>query len=73
MHRKYAFKTPSYYSTVTLKAVSVDHCDGLQWRELNGLGMAPKRSLLNGFERNKLRYYAHAYPGAVWRTTVDTE
>jgi hypothetical protein len=64
---------PSQYSTATVKAVSVDHRNGMQWRERSLLQMALKQSLINGFERNEPRYRADAYPEAVWVTTIDAE
>ena len=42
-------------------------------KEASLLQMALKQSLIDGFERNELRYCADACPEAVWVTTIDAE
>ena len=67
IHRYCTFKTPLQCSTVTVKAVFVDHCNDVQWREIGQLGTTLKQSRINGVERKELRYHAHECPEAVRR------
>ena len=58
---------------MTVKATFIGYCDSVRQRELRRLGMALKRNLLDGFERNAIRYHVHACPDAVCDTTITAE
>ena len=62
IHHTYIFETRLQYSTATANGVFVNPCHAVQGCELGRLGIALKLSLLNGFERNKLKYNVHVCP-----------